>query len=85
MATRTTSVRLSESRLDQLDRLARSLDRSRSWVIEQAVERYLDYEEWFAEAVREGIAAADRGELVPHDQVMKEVRARIAKARKRRR
>lgn len=43
-------------------------------------ERDPDYEAWFVTAVREGIAAADRCELVPHDQVMQEVRARIAKA-----
>lgn len=82
MATRTTSIRLSEEKLDQLDRLARSLDRSRSWIIEQAVERYLDYEEWFATAVQMGIAAADRGEVIRHHQVMKDARMKIAKARK---
>jgi predicted transcriptional regulator len=48
-------------------------------------ERNTGYEAWFAAAVREGIAAADRGELVPHDQVMQDVRARIAKASKDRR
>lgn len=41
-----------------------------------------DYEAWFVAAVREGIDAADRGELVSHDKVMQDIRARIAKTSK---
>ncbi len=81
MAMRTASIRLDEEKLTRLDRLAAAIDRSRSWVINQAIEQYLDHEEWFAEAVREGVAAADRGELVPHDEAVAAARERIAKGR----
>ena len=65
--------------------LSLSRDQSRklcaaSWVINQSIDRYLDYEEWFSEAVGEGIAAADRGDLVSHDEAMAAARERIAKA-----
>lgn len=80
MPSQTTSIRLDSEKLARLDRLAAAIDRSRSWVMNQAIEQYLDYEEWFAQSVREGIASADRGELTPHDEVMAEARRRISKA-----
>jgi predicted transcriptional regulator len=70
MAARTTSIRLHEETLGRLDRLAQALDRSRSWVIDDAINRYIDHEEWFLEAVDQGIAAADRGEVIPHEKLV---------------
>ncbi|GAB4278119.1 MAG: hypothetical protein Kow0092_33910 [Deferrisomatales bacterium] len=64
-----TSVRLDDAVLERLDRLAREMSRPRSWVISQAIERYLDYEEWFLEAVQEGVRAADAGRRIPHAAV----------------
>ncbi len=83
MTMRIASIRLDEEKITRLDRLAAAMDRSRSWVINQAIEQYLDHEEWFAEAVNEGIAAADRGELVPHEEAVKAARDRIPKGKKR--
>ena len=82
MTSHTASIRMGQDKITQLDRLAASLDRSRSWVINQAIEQYLDHEEWFAEAVGEGVAAADRGDLAAHEDVMDTARERIAKAKK---
>ena len=76
MSTKTASIRVDDETLDRLDRLAKSMDRSRSWIIGQAIERYLDHEEWFLDQVEQGIAEADRGELIPHETVMRGVRAR---------
>ena len=80
---RTASFRLDESKIARLDRLAAAIDRSRSWVINQAIEQYLDHEEWFAEAVEEGIAAADRGDLVPHEEAVTAARDRVPKGKMR--
>ena len=33
------------------------------------LERLLDYDEWFARQVEEGLSAADRSELVEHDEI----------------
>ena len=83
MTMRTASFRLDQSKIARLDRLAAAMDRSRSWVINQAIEQYLDHEEWFAEAVEEGIAAVDRGDLVPHEEAVTAARDRIPKGKKR--
>ena len=47
------------------------MSRSRVWVINQAVERYLEYEEWFVGAVKRGLKEAETGELVEHDAVVR--------------
>ena len=42
---------------------------------------YLEYEDWFVAEVGQGIAAADRGGLIPHAEVVAEARRRITKNR----
>ncbi|MCZ6576927.1 MAG: CopG family ribbon-helix-helix protein [Acidiferrobacterales bacterium] len=41
----TTAIRIDDSVLARAARIAKALSRSRNWVIQQAVDRYLDYEE----------------------------------------
>jgi predicted transcriptional regulator len=40
-------------------------------LVVEAVERLVSYDEWFLREVQKGLAAADRGELVDHDEVRK--------------
>ncbi len=63
------SVRLDDETLERLDRLGGRLARARSWLIAQAVQRYLDDEEWFVDAVRQGMESADAGRTVGHGDV----------------
>lgn len=72
-----TSVRFDAETLDRLDQLAKSLDRSRSWVINRAVRQYLEYEQWFARRVAEAMDQAGEGKLVAHDEMMAELDRRI--------
>ena len=37
----------------------------------EAIERFLDYDAWFLQEVNKGLAAADRGDFVEHDDVRK--------------
>jgi predicted transcriptional regulator len=58
--------------IDQESRLAELAardGRSLSELAAEAIARYLDDEARFAEMVRDGIAAADRGEFVASDEV----------------
>ncbi len=41
--------------------------------VQQLVEAYLDHDAWFREKVREGMAAADRGDLIDHEDVLKQI------------
>jgi predicted transcriptional regulator len=68
----TATVRIDSRTLRRLGALARKRSRSRASVITEAVERYLEYEEWFASEVRKGLKEAERGKLVDHEVVVKE-------------
>ena len=55
----------------KLTRLAARQGRDREALVVEAVERIVNYDEWFAGEVEKGIAAADRGELVDHADIKK--------------
>jgi len=63
------SVRLPAEVTAQVTALAAALDRPKSWVIEQAVKDYVALQSWQIAAIDEGIAQADAGKLVAHDDV----------------
>lgn len=78
---RPANIQLDAATLRRVDELAQTTSRARDSLIEEALERYLDYEEWFVAQVEEGVAAADHGALVDHDTVVADVRERLAKRR----
>jgi predicted transcriptional regulator len=78
------TVRVAPELKDKLDALAEAMDRPRSWVVNHALEGYVETQMSFIEAVQEGIASAERGELVSHEEMMAKVRERIAEAEGRR-
>ena len=84
MADRTASFRTDGNKLDRLDRLAKEMDRSRSWLINDALERYMEYEEWFRESVASGVASLQLGEAIAHKDVMDDARKLVAAAKKKR-
>jgi predicted transcriptional regulator len=73
MATEAFTVRAESNLVNQLDHLADTLDRSRNYLVNQALKEYLEQHAWQIEKIGQGITAADRGELVDHDIVMKEM------------
>jgi predicted transcriptional regulator len=59
-----------ESALDhQVAEIASHLDRSKAWVIEQAVKEFVAVRDWQIAAIDEGIRAADEGRVAEHDDV----------------
>ena len=68
---KTTTVRMESRTLKRVDGLANAISRSRAWVINQAVERYLDYEEWFVSEVKQALKETERGRLLDHESVVK--------------
>lgn len=85
MADRTASFRTDNEKLERLDRLAKAMDRSRSWLINDALERYMEYEEWFRTFVEEGIESLDKGKSIAHNDVMAEARRTVSKSTNKRR
>lgn len=38
-------------------------------LVQEAIERFVDFDEWFVSHVEEGLSAADRGELIEHEEI----------------
>lgn len=72
----TFSVRLDPEKRERLDRLAEAMDRSRSYLVKEAVEQYLDYHAWKLKQIREGLEAAEAGDSATQAEVFKDLRRR---------
>ena len=77
MSTEAFTVRAESNIVHQLDHIAGSLDRSRNYLVNQAIQEYLETHAWQVEKITQGIEAAENGKLVEHDQVMQEMDALI--------
>ena len=76
------TVRVDEDTLRRIDELAGAMDRPRSWIVTDALCRYLEEEDQWLQKIRKGMAELDRGEGIPRAQVMDAMRNRIAGRRK---
>lgn len=55
----------------RLARLAAEQGRGTRALVQEAIERFVSYDEWFAGEVQKGLAQADRGEFIEHGDVRK--------------
>jgi predicted transcriptional regulator len=74
------TVRLEESTLGALDRLAEKTERSRNWLVARAIERYVALNAWQIGKIEAGIAAADARDFAGQEDVAR-VRDKFANAR----
>jgi len=80
---RNISIRISDETREKLDQLAAGKDRSRNWVVKEALEQYIHHQDWIIEAITEAVKEADNagpGDLIPHEDVMAEIDAKLKKA-----
>jgi RHH-type rel operon transcriptional repressor/antitoxin RelB len=71
------TVRIKPEIAARLEKLAELMDRSKSYLAAEAIEEYLEINEWQVQAIKEGIAAADRGETVNFEDIKKHWEKRI--------
>lgn len=64
------STRVSPDLAERLAALAQITRRSKSFLAAQAIEEFLNVQEWQVEAIKEGIAATERGDLKSHEQAI---------------
>ncbi len=64
-------VRLTPDLEAKLSRLATERGQDTQTLVQEAIERLVDYDEWFLREVEKGLAAADRGELIDHEDIGK--------------
>lgn len=68
---KTISFRISSETVDTLDALAETMDRDRSYLLNEAVERYLELNEYHIRLIKKGLRAAKEGRLISHADVKK--------------
>jgi predicted transcriptional regulator len=68
----------------KLDRIATEQGRDTESLVHEAVERLLDYEDWFAREVEKGLDQIASGEVLEHDEVGKRLEKRLAEKRRHR-
>lgn len=78
----TISIRADEETLKALDKIAKSLDRNRNWLINEAIQNYLELHHWQIEQVERGVADAEAGRTLSHEQAKKRILERHAKTSK---
>ncbi len=61
MGTEAFSVRTDSKKVKKLDKLAKQMDRSRNYLVNQAIDQLLELHAWQIKRVKEGIKAADEG------------------------
>jgi predicted transcriptional regulator len=69
MRSTTFTVRVNLAAKKRLERLAKSTGRSRSFLAAEAINEYLEVNEWQVAGIKRAIASLDRGEGTPHARV----------------
>ena len=63
------TFRVAEEKKLLLDELAAAQDRDRSYIINQALDNYLEVMEWQLSHINEGLKQAEAGEFASDDEV----------------
>jgi predicted transcriptional regulator len=77
MAGSTITVRTDPQVAAQIASLAEAMDRSRNWVIEEALKQYIETQSWQIEGIKQAQASLARGEGIAFDDVMAEMGALV--------
>ena len=73
--TATLNLRVDAELKAELSKIAKQQDRTPSYIAEQAIKDRIAFEQAQVRAIEEGLAAAERGEFISHEQVVKWVRS----------
>lgn len=82
MAGGTITIRTDPQIEEQLNALAKATERSRNWIIEEALKQYLATQAWQIEGVVEAQQSLAHGEGIPFEAVMADLEAKIDRANK---
>ncbi len=70
------TVRALKDTVSEIDALAASMDRSRNYIVNQAIRQYLDANAWQIERIKEGLADARAGQVIPAEEVFSTIAAK---------
>lgn len=79
-ALKTISFRIRPEAVETLDALAETMDRDRTYLLNEAVEHYLELNEYHIKLIEKGLRAAKAGDFV-RDAEMKKLADRMRRAK----
>lgn len=79
MADTSITIRTDPELAAKVAALATAMDRSRNWVIEDALREYVEAQAWQIEGIKAAIVSLDKGEGIPHEQVMADMEALLSR------
>ena len=65
------SLRLPKGTKERLQELADATGRTKAFLAQDAIERYLELESWQIKAIQEGIKDVDEGRIIPYEDIKK--------------
>ena len=65
----TLSFQIDAAKRAELDHIAKAMDRDRSHVIREALDAFIELQNWHAGHISEGVRQADAGQVVDHSEV----------------
>ncbi|UFS69547.1 ribbon-helix-helix protein, CopG family [Geomonas sp. RF6] len=72
------NLKIEPSINDRLEQMARSTKRSKSALVEAAIQQYLDQNEWQLREIEEGVKEIEDGRVMPHAELLKRWEAKGA-------
>jgi RHH-type transcriptional regulator, rel operon repressor / antitoxin RelB len=75
------TLRLDAKLKNQLDRLSKSMNRSRSFVAAQAIQEFVSVNEWQIGEIKKAIVEADQGDFASDKEMQQTIRRLTRRAR----
>ena len=69
-------ITIRTAKVSEIDALASAMDRSRNYIVNQAIEQYLEANAWQMERIAEGVEAARQGKVQPAEDVFAGIAAK---------
>jgi predicted transcriptional regulator len=75
----TVSFRLQPGTKQRIETLAKATNRSRTFIIEEAINSYLKLNEWQVQSILEGLKEVEAGDTTPHAAILAKWEAKACK------
>jgi len=79
---RVVTAKLPHNLVSRMDEIADRIDRSKSWIVREAVSQWLAEEQRRHDLTLEALKAVDEGRTIPHEEVLARVEQRKRQRRK---
>ena len=77
MANGTITIRTDPQIEERINELAKAMDRSRNWIVEDALKQYLECQAWQVEGIQKAQSSLQQGEGIPYEEVFNRLQGKI--------